>query len=154
MSLHEAIAKFHRPDRSHTRIMKGALTGPLVMRDGILYGWGSVIERGGVPIVDRQDDIVPEETLVRAVHEFMSKSRVGGALHIHTDENGTPLKVGEIVESVVLTRDLQKALGIDCGQVGWLVGFKIDDPAVRKVVQGGGLLEFSIGGKGQRVFID
>lgn len=106
-------------------------------------GWASVIEKDGKPVVDHQGDIIDESTLVKAAHGFMTNHRIGKAMH----EGDT---VSDAVESMVFTKDLQKALGIDLGMVGWLVKFKLNDDAVWKRVQSGELRSFSIGGKAER----
>lgn len=112
-----------------------------------VLGWASVIERDGEPIVDHQGDVIDEPTLVKAAHGFISNFRVGKAMH-----DGQP--VSDAVESMVFTRDLQKALGIDLGMVGWLVKFKVNDDAVWKKVKSGELRSFSIGGSGERTPIE
>jgi hypothetical protein len=117
--------------------------------DGIVYGFASVISKGGVPVVDFQNDTIDERELVAAAHDFMLNSRVGGALHIRGPD-GEPLKAGDICESVVLTDALQKALGVNLGFVPWLVGVRITDPIVKKMVASGQLRAFSIGGTGIR----
>ena len=112
-----------------------------------VLGWASVIERDGQPVIDHQGDVIDEPTLVKAAHGFMSNYRVGKAMH-----DGQP--VSDAVESMVFTRDLQKALGIDLGMVGWLVKFKVNDDEVWKKVKSGELRSFSIGGRGERTPIE
>jgi len=107
-------------------------------------GWASVVEQDGKPVVDHQGDVMSEADLLKSAHNFMADYRVGKAMH----QGG---KVGDIVESVVFTKDLQKALGIDLGKVGWLIKVKVSDPAIWKRVKSGELKAFSIGGYGQRV---
>lgn len=105
----------------------------------VVYGWASVIEKDGVPVVDTQDDRISEDELVKAAQEFVAAYRAGDVMH---DEK----KRSDLVESVVFTHDLQKALGIDLGQVGWFVGFKVGDDATWQRVKKGELRAFSIGG--------
>jgi hypothetical protein len=119
-----------------------------VLKDGIVWGWASIIEKDGKAIIDHQGDMIDPEELVKAAHDFISNSRTGGLMH--TKEANEPRKVGDIVESMVFTRELQKALDIDLGKAGWLIGFKITDPEVRKLAAGGRLPSFSIGGIGHR----
>lgn len=109
----------------------------------IAWGWFSVIEEGGVPVVDAQDDVIGETTLVKAVHEFVLDSRAGKLMH-------KGRRVADIVESVVFTRDVQNALGIDLGKVGWFGAMKFRDDEVWAKVKSGELRAFSIGGVGQR----
>lgn len=123
----------------------------LDLKDGIVWGWASVIEKDGKAIVDHQGDVIQEDDLVKAAHDHVTNSRVGGALHLYVPgPDRTPLKGGDIVESLVFTKALQKALGVDLGKVGWLVGYQITDPYVKKMVASGQLKAFSIGGSGRR----
>lgn len=105
----------------------------------VVYGWASVIEKDGKVVVDTQGDRISEDELVSAAQEFVTAYRAGDVMH---DEE----KASDLVESVVFTRDLQKALGIDLGKVGWFVGFKVKDEATWKRVKKGELAAFSIGG--------
>lgn len=109
----------------------------------MVTGWASVIEKNGIPVVDHQDDIITVDELTKAAHNFMSDYRVGKAMH----DGG---KVGEVVESVVFTKELQKALGIDLGKVGWLIKVKVTNPKVWAQVKKGELKAFSVGGTGVR----
>lgn len=126
--------------------MDFSTTADIVKRDDqrqIAYGWASVFEVNGVPVVDRQGDVIAPEEIQWAAHSFLSDSRIGKALH-----GGDP--VGRVVESVVLTREIQKSLGIDLGRSGWFVGMHIPDPATWERVKSGELSAFSIGGRGRR----
>ncbi len=113
----------------------------------VVYGWASVIENDGVPVTDRQGDVIPEGELIAAAHRFMM-DRTAGLMHKR--DGNAPLSVGEVVESVVLTRDVQAALGIDLRKSGWFIGMKIHDPAVWAAVKSGQLTAFSVGGRGTR----
>ena len=112
-----------------------------------IWGWASIIEVGGEPVVDHQGDVIDEAELVKAAHGYVSEARVGKAMH-----KGLP--VGEVVESVVFTKAVQQALGIDLGKVGWFIAMKINDGRVWKRIKAGELRAFSIGGKGKREKID
>lgn len=144
---------YHEMAKVHVEIAKAAPMGEL--KDGTVWGWASIIEKGGKVVTDHQGDRISEEELVKAAHDYMTNSRIGGALHMYnSDKPDEPLSAGRVVESVVLTHDLQKALGIDLGKVGWLVGYHIEDSHVRKAAASGKLISFSIGGKGVREKID
>ena len=117
----------------------------LSLKQGLVYGWASVIEKGGETITDHQGDRISSDELVKAAHDYMTNERHGGVLH---DEIGHD--IGHIVESVVFTKELQKHLGVDLGKVGWLIGYKITDDRVKMMVKSGVLKAFSIGGKGRR----
>ena len=110
----------------------------------LVFGWASVSTKGGVPIVDKQDDIITSAELEKAAYDFVLYSRTQGDMHARRG-------VGRMVESCVFTAEKQAALGIDLGMEGWWVGFKVDDTGVWKRIKAGELPEFSIGGKGERV---
>ena len=119
------------------------------MKEGIVFGWAYVLDRNGVQVVDHQNDTIAPEELVKAAHDFMINSRTAGVMHARAD--GQPQKIGDVVESVVLTRGLQKALGINLPVAGWLIAMRLTDPEVRKLAAQGVLKSFSIGGRGKRV---
>jgi hypothetical protein len=54
----------------------------------------------------------------------------------------------------VFAPEVQKALGVDLGKVGWFIGLKIEDVGVWKRVKSGELSAFSFGGRGVREPID
>jgi cation transport regulator ChaB len=110
----------------------------------MVYGFASVIEKDGETVVDLQDDIISEDELIKAAHEFMRNSQEGHVLH-------TGFVGGDIPESLVLTKGLQDALNIDIGKVGWLIGYHVQDPTVWADVKSGRLREFSIGGSAMRI---
>lgn len=111
----------------------------------LAYGWFSVIEENGQPVVDSQGDVIDEEVLVDAAHRFLTDSRAGKMMH-------KGRRVADVVESIVLTRDVQKALGIELpeGRIGWFAAMKFRDDDVWDRVKSGELQAFSIGGTGIR----
>lgn len=121
-----------------------ALTTESSLKKGLVYGWFSVIEKDGKPVVDHDKDWTDEEELVKAAHDYITH-RTGGVLH---DEKGN--EISHTVESLVFTRDVQKALGIDLGKVGWFGAQQIVDPRVKALAGKGLLKSFSIGGAGKR----
>lgn len=113
----------------------------------IVYGFASVIEVDGEQLVDKHGDVIEEDDLIEAAHTFMSEYRSGKEMHKGAD-------VGEVVESIVFTKDLQKALGIDLGGVGWFVGYKVHKKEVWEKVKSGELAMFSIGGTATKETIE
>ena len=111
-----------------------------------LWAWASVVEKDGKPVEDSQGDVIDPAEIEQAADDFMTKSRNVGLMHKTTGH-------GRVVQSMVFTKELQDALGIDLGKVGWLVKMAIDDPAMRKRVASGELRELSIGGRGVRTEI-
>jgi hypothetical protein len=105
----------------------------------LIFGWASVVEKAGLPVIDKQGDIIPVEELEKAAYDFVLHSRQNDDRHA-----GGP--TGRCIESIVFTKDKQQALGIDLGKVGWWVGFKVDDDALWAAHKRGERPEFSIGG--------
>lgn len=108
----------------------------------VAYGWFSVIEKDGRPVEDADGHIIGEETLIRMAREFVEESRAGKVMH-------KGRRVADIVESIVLTRDVQKALGVDLGMVGWFGAMRFRDDEIWERVKKGELRAFSIGGHGK-----
>lgn len=106
----------------------------------MVYGWASVITENGVPVVDRQDDMIEADTLVKAVNEFMEHVRVGKAMHVGE-------QVGTVVHSLPITKEIGDSLGIQSDREGWVVAYKVFDDDVWAMVKSGELAAFSIGGK-------
>lgn len=111
----------------------------------LVFGWASVIEENGKPVVDQQGDIISERELENAFYGFAKDARIAGEMH---DRIG----VGDLVECVVFTRDKQEALGVDLGKVGAWVGFRLE-PEVFAKVKSGEYRAFSIGGRGARTAV-
>ena len=109
----------------------------------LVFGWFSVIEEGGEAVVDRQGDVIEEETLEKAVYDFVLTARTAGDSHER-------IGIGRLVESMMFTKEKQKSLGIDLGRVGWYGGFHIDDEEVWKKIKMGHYPSFSIGGHALR----
>lgn len=113
----------------------------------VVWGWANVYEEAGKAVVDSHGDTIDEKEVVRAAHAFVCNIRDGMVMH------GTR-KIGTIVESLVFSHDVQKALGIDLGKAGWFIGMKVDDADVWKSVKDGKYRAFSFGGKAMREAID
>lgn len=112
----------------------------------LVYGWASVIEKDGEAVEDHQGDIISEEELVKAAHNFTSGCRIGKANH-------TGEQTAELVGSLVFTKSLQEAMRIDLKKIGWFTVWKVSDMDVWKKIKKGELKAFSIGGKGNRTKI-
>lgn len=112
----------------------------------MVWGWASVISENGVPLEDRQGDVIEADTLVKAATDFMFSVRTTKQMHVGG-------KVGEFVHSFPLTADIAKAFGIQCDKEGWIVACKILDEAVWQKVKSGELRAFSIGGRARREIV-
>lgn len=109
----------------------------------IVYGWASITDDENGIVTDLQGDQIEIGDLAKAAHDFMLESRAGGDMH-------DVIGVGDVVESMVFTPDVQKALGVSVGKTGWFIGMKVRDAEVWKRVKSGELQAFSIGGTGRR----
>ena len=132
-------------------VSKFKATGKIAKLDEeqrLVFGWASIIEKDGKPVVDYQGDILSPEELENAAYNYILKSRQAGEMH-------EVIGVGKIVESIVFTEEKIKALGLKKGAlpIGWWIGFKVE-PEVYDKVKDGTYQMFSIGGKGIRELID
>lgn len=110
----------------------------------LVFGWASIVEdEAGNLIVDSQGDTITPDELEKAAHNFMSDSRAAGFMH-----NGKV--IGKIVQSLVVTKATEEALGVSFGKCGWFIVMKVEDPDVWARVKTGELSAFSIGGRGVR----
>lgn len=113
----------------------------------LVFGWANIIkDEQGQLLLDRQDDFIDsEDELEKAAYKYVLNSRDGGEMHVRKG-------VSTMVESVVLTKEKQAALGIPEGTVptGWWIGFKVTDDRVWDQVKKGDYVGFSVHGTGQR----
>jgi hypothetical protein len=107
----------------------------------LVFGWASVVEdEHGNSVVDSQGDVIPVAELEQAAYEFVLRYRQAGEMHERAGSD-----VGDLVESVVLTKAKREAMGLPPGPTGWFVGFKLA-PDVFAKVKSGEYQDFSIGG--------
>jgi hypothetical protein len=110
----------------------------------MVFGWASVVENAdGTPVVDSQGDVVMPEELEKSAYRFVLEVRKAGEMHRRTEG------VGQLVESVVLTKAKREAMDLPPGPASWWVGFKLS-PEVFAKVKSGDYAAFSIGGRGNR----
>jgi len=115
----------------------------------LAFGWASVTELNGSPVIDRQGDYITTDDIEKAAYDYVHKSRVGGDMHRRAGE--APHKVSDLVESIVFTDDKIAKMGLPHDfPRGWWVGFKIHDDDTWAEVKKGGRTGFSIHGKGMR----
>lgn len=114
-----------------------------------VFGWASIVEIGGEPVVDLQGDIIAPDELERAAYDYVHKSRVGG--DEHQRDGDQPMHVGNMIESVVFTPEKIAKMGLpDDFPVGWWVGYKVEDDATWDAIKRGDRTGFSIHGRGRR----
>lgn len=115
------------------------------------FGWASVVEVAGEPVIDLQGDWITPDEIEKAAYSYVKKSRVGGTQH-QRDEFGAPVKAGEMIESFVVTPEKVEKMGLpDDFPVGWWVGFQYDDDATWQDIKSGRKTGFSVHGRGKRV---
>lgn len=114
-----------------------------------IFGWASVVEVNGEPVVDLQGDHISVDEMEKAGYEYVMKSRRGGDMHLRN--NWEPIQKSEMIESFIVTPEKRDAMGLpDSVPSGWWVGFKVQDPSVWDMVKSGERTGFSIHGHGRR----
>lgn len=118
------------------------------------YGWASVVELDGQPVIDRQGDYISLDDIEEAAYVYVRKSRVTGDMHRRAVGPGgedIPHKVGELIESVVFTPDKCEAMGVSKSLAGrWWMGVQVEDEQAWAEVKKKARTGFSIHGKGIR----
>lgn len=119
----------------------------------LAFGWASVVEKDGMPVIDRQGDYISADDMEKAAYVYVEKSRVGGDMHKRAGFAGErPHHVADLVESMVFTKEKIAKMGLpESTPVGWWVGFRVNDEQVWESVKKGGHTGFSIHGKGKRL---
>lgn len=107
-----------------------------------VFGFFSVIEANGVPVIDSQGDVMLSSDLENAVYKYVKVSRMGDDRH-----DGRCKAV--MIESMYFSKEKQEALGIDLGLVGWWGGFEVTDEVMWAKIKAGEYESFSIGGAGR-----
>jgi len=118
----------------------------------LVFGWASVsVTLDGVPLEDRQSDIIDPDELENAAYEYVLNFRDGGEEHIPSLR-----KKARLVESCVFTEEKQEAMGIPPGTlpVGWWIGFYVDDDEAWGKIKNGTYKMFSIEGTATRETIE
>ena len=114
-----------------------------------VFGWASVVELNGEPIVDLQGDYMAIDVIEKAAYDYVHSSRRGGDMH------AVGSHASDLIESFIVTPEKKKQLNLpDEMPVGWWVGFQVNDDEVWKMVKDGKRPEFSIHGSGQRVDVE
>ena len=112
----------------------------------LAFGWASVSVRAdGEVVQDYEGDMIDIDVLERAAYEFVVSYREGGEMH----ERGG---VATMIESVVFTKEKQRAMGLPEGALpeGWWLGFLVTDDDVWQKVKDGTYSMLSIEGTAQR----
>lgn len=108
----------------------------------IVWGWASVSTLKGELVVDHHGHQIEPHEMEAAANEFMLSVRTAKAMH-----KGS--KVGEVIHSFPLTKELGEALGVSSDKEGWIIAMKIHDDETWEKVKTGEFGAFSIGGMGE-----
>lgn len=115
-----------------------------------VFGWASIVEIGGEPVVDRQGDLMDAEEIEKAAYTYVQKSRKGGHQHKRTD-NDEPFQASDMIESIVFTDEKVEKMGLPADfPRGWWVGYKVEDEDTWQKVKNREVTGFSIHGRGKR----
>jgi len=119
-----------------------------------VFGWASVVEIAGVPVLDKQGDIIAPDDLETAAYTYVRKSRIGGDMHERDrsdTDTGIPLATSDMIESFVVTPEKIAKMGLPADTpVGWWVGYQVHDENAWKAIKDGRRTGFSIHGRGRR----
>lgn len=114
-----------------------------------VFGWASIVEIDGKPVVDLQGDMMTIDTVEKAAYDYVRTSRKGGNQHQRDGEG--PKHVSDMIESFLVTEEKKKQMGLpDSVPTGWWVGFQVNDDETWNEVKQGKKTEFSIHGSGVR----
>lgn len=122
----------------------------------LVFGWAYVShDTYGNVMVDKSGEFVDDyEELEAAAYDFVLRSRRGGV--DHSRDSFGPVVKSTMVESMVITPEKCKALGLPAGVLptGWWVGFRVEDDELWDSVKKGERVSFSIHGTGVRKEVD
>jgi Putative phage serine protease XkdF len=113
----------------------------------LVFGWANIaIDENGEYPLDWDGDITAPEDLEKAAYDFVLKYRATGEAHQGDIK-------GQLVESVMFTKEKQQALGIPEGIIpeGWWCGFHIPDKEVFAKIKSGEYEMFSVEGSAKRL---
>lgn len=118
------------------------------------FGWASVVELDGEPVLDLQGDFITADDLEDAAYGYVTKSRVGGDQHQRTADD-QPVQAGHLIESIVFTDEKIAKMGLpDSFPRGWWVGFQYEPGPTWDDIREGRKTGFSIHGRGKRVPVE
>lgn len=113
----------------------------------MIFGWANIaVDAQGFYPLDWDGDVTSPTSLENAAYTYVLKYRTAGEAH-----EGEA--VGQLIESVMFTKEKQQALGIPDGLLpqGWWVGFHIPDKEVFAKAKNGEYGMFSVQGKAKRL---
>jgi len=129
----------HKPKEEAQKAAPKLLTVEIAkVADNTIYG---IVLRAGIP--DLQGDIMGAEDIQKACHVFMEEYRVINADH-SGDIDACPVECW-------IAKEGGKLGNREYGPGDWLMGTKINDPAILQGIREGKYRSYSIEGEGVRV---
>lgn len=111
----------------------------------LVFGWASIIEDAdGNLITDSQGDTITPDELEKAAYAFVHDVRKAGEMHQKSEG------IGQLVESLVLTKAKREAMGLPPGPSSWWTGWRVAKDDVWQAIKDKRYTAFSIGGRGTR----
>lgn len=118
-----------------------------VPEEQLVFGWSYVSDKGdSIDVVDHSGESMEIAELEKAAYGFnLLEKRSTGEMHLKAD-------LGDLVESMVFTKEKYAAMGIEPEgrPLGWWVGFKVKDSELWKGIKEGKFSMFSIEGSAVR----
>jgi len=119
-------------------------------QQGVVTGWAALSTANDKPLIDYHDELCLVEELEKAAHKLMLTGGANKAGEMHAS------RVGDIVESMVLSKEKAAALGYAPIQgrpetEGWAVSMKISDEGARDRARNGSRPELSIHGSAKKI---
>jgi hypothetical protein len=108
--------------------------------------YGVVLSPG---IIDSQGDVVDEQEIQKAAHDYLVASRASDVQHSEVTLGFGGRPVADVVESYVAPRDMD-VHGKKVIKGAWVIGMHVNDPDVWRRVEKGELTGYSIGGSAIR----
>lgn len=118
-----------------------------IPEEQMVFGWSYVsVNKEAAEVVDHSGESMDIVEVEKAAYDFnLLEKRSTGEMHLTGG-------MGDLVESMVFTKEKYEALGVDPEgrPQGWWVGFKVQDEALWKGIKEGKYSMFSIEGTAKR----
>ncbi len=117
-----------------------------------VFGYATVTHVNGEEVIDRQGDYIPLEEIEKAAYNYVLTSRKGGDMH---DRDGDqPRHTADLIESVIISPEKAKAMGIETDRYGWWLGMRVNEEEQWADVKSRARTGFSIHGMGRRADVE
>jgi len=114
--------------------------------ENTITGWAAISSFEDKHVVDYHDDVILPSELEKAGHALVAAGGQGKAGEMHGQ------RVGDVVESLVLSKEKAEALGLGESKTeGWIVSLQLQDKGAVERYNAGERPELSLHGYGKRV---